>query len=80
MPFHFTINLFSLRMTFTPETMGIIGSIFFVGYFVFCIAVLVFVLMLLHRFVKAHEQISRHMYEIACDFKAVAEDLVNRNK
>jgi len=67
-------------MTFTPETMGIIGSIFFVGYFVFCIAVLVFVLMLLHRFVKAHGQISRHMYEIACDFKAVAEDLVNRNK
>jgi len=67
-------------MTFTPETMGIIGSIFFVGYFVFCIAVLVFVLMLLHRFVKAHEQISRHMYEIACDFKAVAEDLVKRNK
>jgi len=67
-------------MTFTPETMGIFGMVFFIGYFIFVIGVLIFVLMLLYRFVKAHEQISRHMYEIACDFKVVAEDLVNRNK
>ena len=60
--------------------MNIIAPAFFIAYFLFVVGVLIFVLMLLYRFVKAHEQISRHMYEIACDFKAVAEDLVNRNK
>ena len=60
--------------------MNIIGPAFFIAYFLFVVGVLIFVLMLLYRFVKAHEQISRHMYEIACDFKAVAQNLVDRDK
>jgi len=67
-------------MTFTPETMGILGTIFFVGYFVFCIGILIYVLMLLSRFVKAHEQISRHMYEMSRDFKSLSENLINRDQ
>ena len=67
-------------MTFTPETMGIFGAILFVGYFLFCIGILIYVLILLSRFVKAHEQISRHMYEMTCDFKSLSKNLINRDQ
>jgi len=67
-------------MTYSPQFMNLIGPAFFIAYFLFVVGVLIFVLMLLYRFVKAHEQISRHMYEIACDFRVVADDIANRNK
>jgi len=49
-------------------------------YFVIPTAVSVFVLVMLFRFVRAHERIARHLLEIARDFKEYAErDRVDRS-
>jgi len=49
-------------------------------YFAVTIGVAVFVLVMLFRFVRAHEQIARHLLEIARDFKKYSDkDRVSRS-
>lgn len=52
-----------------PHAMGILGGVFVVIYIVCVIAILIYILRLMGRFVSAHERVATALESIAAKFR-----------